>query len=119
VSATTATATRHVTVEGIGDVGVTSSERGEGHPFLLLHGGAGPVTVTAWADKLAQARHAYVLTPVNPGFDGTPRPEGLDSAHGLARLYVALLDQLGLADVSVVGNSIGGWIAADPTLARS
>jgi hypothetical protein len=67
---------------------------------LLLHGGAGPITVTAWADKLAEARPAWVLTPVDPGFDGTPRPAGLDSARGLARLYVALLDQLGLADVS-------------------
>jgi pimeloyl-ACP methyl ester carboxylesterase len=119
VSVTTTTATRHVTVEGIGDVDVTLSERGEGHPFLLLHGGAGPVTVTAWADKLAEARHARVLTPVDPGFDGTPRPRGLDSAGAVARLYVALLDQLGLADVSVVGNSIGGWIAAEMAIVGS
>jgi pimeloyl-ACP methyl ester carboxylesterase len=105
--------TDHVTVEGIGTVDVTVSERGEGHLFVLLHGGGGPLTVTGWADQFAGARHARVLTPVHPGFDGTPRPEALDSIGALARLYVGLLDQLELHDVTVVGNSIGGWIAAE------
>jgi pimeloyl-ACP methyl ester carboxylesterase len=112
------TTTRHLTLDGIGDVDVSVSDsvcKGgeEGHPVLLLHGGGGPLTVTAWADQLAQARHARVLTPVHPGFNGTARPGNLDSAGGLARLYVALLDDLELTDVTVVGNSIGGWIAAE------
>ncbi|MGH7041834.1 MAG: alpha/beta fold hydrolase [Acetobacteraceae bacterium] len=119
MSATTATAIHQVTVEGIGDVDVTVSERGEGHPVLLLHGGGGPLTVTGWADKLAEARHARVLTPVHPGFNGTPRPGALDSVPALARLYVALLDRLELADVTVVGNSIGGWIAAEMAILGS
>jgi pimeloyl-ACP methyl ester carboxylesterase len=107
------TAIQHLTVDGIGPVDVTVAERGEGHPILLLHGGGGPATVSPWADKLADARHARVLTPVHPGFNGTPRPEALNSVGALARTYVALLDQLGLRDVTVVGNSIGGWIAAE------
>ena len=106
-------ATSHVTVEGIGAVDVTVSERGAGHPVLLLHGGGGPLTVTAWADRLAETRRARVLTPVHPGFNGTPRPDGLDSVSALARLYQALLAELALDDVTVVGNSIGGWIAAE------
>jgi pimeloyl-ACP methyl ester carboxylesterase len=107
------TAIQHLMVDGIGPVDVTVAERGEGHPILLLHGGGGPATVSPWADKLADARHARVLTPVHPGFNGTPRPEALDSVRGLARTYVALLGQLGLRDVTVIGNSIGGWIAAE------
>ena len=102
-----------VTVENIGTVEVAVSERGEGRPVLLLHGGGGPLTVAPWADRLAEARHARVLTPVHPGFNGTPRPGDLDSVGALARLYVALLDELALRDVTVVGNSIGGWIAAE------
>ncbi|HXT87780.1 MAG TPA: alpha/beta hydrolase [Trebonia sp.] len=113
MSAAATTASRRVTVESIGVVEVAVTERGAGHPVLLLHGGGGPQTVTAWADGLAAARGARVLTPVHPGFNGTPRPRDLDSIGGLARLYVALLDELGLHDVTVVGNSIGGWIAAE------
>ena len=34
-------------------------------------------------------------------------------------LYAELIDQLGLDDVTVVGNSIGGWIAAEMALLKS
>jgi pimeloyl-ACP methyl ester carboxylesterase len=108
-----------LTVPGIGAVEVTATERGQGHPILLLHGGGGPLTVTPWADRLAGAEHARVLTPVHPGFNGTPRPGALDSIAGLAATYVAMLDALDLHDVIVVGNSIGGWIAAEMALLNS
>jgi pimeloyl-ACP methyl ester carboxylesterase len=113
------TATRTVTVDGIGAVPVSYGDRGTGHPFLLLHGGAGPQSVTGFADRLGEAGPARVVTPVHPGFAGTPRPAGLNSIAGLARLYVSLLDGLGLDGVTVVGNSVGGWIAAEMALAGS
>jgi pimeloyl-ACP methyl ester carboxylesterase len=113
------TATRTVTVDGIGAVPVTYGGRGTGHPFVLLHGGAGPQSVTGFADQLAEVGPARVITPVHPGFAGTPRPAALSSIASLARLYATLLDELGLADVTVVGNSIGGWIAAEMALAGS
>jgi pimeloyl-ACP methyl ester carboxylesterase len=107
------TATTAVTVDGLGAVPVTYSDRGTGPAFLLLHGGAGPQSVTGFADQLAEAGPARVITPVHPGFAGTARPARLDSVADLARLYAALLDELGLAGVTVIGNSVGGWIAAD------
>ncbi|MBD3006616.1 alpha/beta fold hydrolase [Streptomyces sp. 5-10] len=85
----------------------------QGHPFLLLHGGGGPQTVTPFASLLAEQRPARVYTPVHPGFDGTDRPEWLTSVTTLAKAYAQLLDALDLRDVAVVGNSIGGWIAAE------
>ena len=112
----TSTTTHSVTVPGIGRAEVTVTERGEGRPFLLLHGGGGPQTVSGFADLLAEAGPARVITPIHPGFGGTPRPDALDTVRGLAALYVALLDQLGLAGVTVAGNSIGGWIAAEMAL---
>jgi pimeloyl-ACP methyl ester carboxylesterase len=112
--------TKHsLVVEGIGPVEVTVAEGGDGHPFLVLHGGAGPLSVSAFADLLTTTRHAQVIVPTHPGFGGTPRPESLDSIAGLARVYAALLDQLDLQDVTVVGNSIGGWIAAEMALLES
>ena len=100
-----------------GEVPVTVAERGDGAPVLLLHGGAGPDSFTGFADELA-ARFGYrVLTPVNPGFGGTPRPEGLDSVRKLAEVYARLLAELDLTGVIVAGNSIGGWVAAEVALA--
>lgn len=84
-----------------------------GQPFLLLYGGGGPQTVAAFAALLAEQRPARVYAPVHPGFDATARPDGLTDVPQLARLYGRLLDALDLTDVAVVGNSIGGWIAAE------
>jgi pimeloyl-ACP methyl ester carboxylesterase len=104
-------------VEGLGSVAVTVSERGSGQPVLLLHGGAGPMSVGPWAELLARTRPLRVITPIHPGFMGTPRPEGLTDVRGVARVYAALLERLGIERATVVGNSVGGWIAAELALA--
>jgi pimeloyl-ACP methyl ester carboxylesterase len=105
--------------DGIGSVDVAVVDRGVGQPFLLLHGGGGPDTIAGFAELLATSYPARVITPTHPGFGGTARPEALHTIGQLAALYVALLDQLDLTDVTVVGNSIGGWIAAEMALAKS
>jgi pimeloyl-ACP methyl ester carboxylesterase len=113
------TATRTVPVDGIGPVEVTIADYGSGQPFLLLHGGAGPASVTGFAETFAADHDARVLVPTHPGFGGTARPESLASIRGLAALYNAVLDQLDLQDVTVIGNSIGGWITAEIALMKS
>jgi pimeloyl-ACP methyl ester carboxylesterase len=115
----TTSTTYHLTADGIGDVELSVTERGEGRPFLLLHGGAGPLSVAGFADLLAETDHVRVITPAHPGFGGTPRPETLHSSGGLAALYIALLDALDLDDVTVIGNSVGGWIASEIAIAGS
>ncbi|MFE9448929.1 alpha/beta fold hydrolase [Streptomyces sp. NPDC006739] len=104
-----------------GDLEVTVDDRGpsQGRPFLLLHGGGGPQTVATFAGLLAGRRPARVVTPVHPGFGGTARPDRLTDITALAQAYVQLLDELGLKDVTVVGNSLGGWIAAELALLGS
>jgi pimeloyl-ACP methyl ester carboxylesterase len=108
-----ATTTTELTLEG---VPLTVGQQGAGQPVLLLHGGGGPQSVSAFAELLASSRPARVITPVHPGFGGTPRPDTLSTISGLARLYANLLDALELRDVIVVGNSVGGWIAAELAL---
>jgi len=110
------TSTHRIPVAGYGTVEVSVSEKGEGRPFLLLHGGGGPLTLSLFADLLTAQRPARVITPTHPGFGGTPRPDSLAGVPGLAALYIALLAELDLRDVIVIGNSIGGWIAAEMAL---
>lgn len=92
---------------------VIYTERGAGRPVLLLHGGAGPRSVAGFAERLAAELPARVITPTHPGFDGTE--QSVDSIRELAGRYLELID--GLDGVTVIGNSIGGWIAAEMAIA--
>ncbi|WP_405878202.1 alpha/beta hydrolase [Streptomyces sp. NBC_01136] len=112
------TRTVHTLALDSGDLDITFGDRGQGHPFLLLHGGGGQ-TVSPFAQLLAQQRQARVLTPFHPDFGGTARPDWLTDVPGLAQVYGRLLDDLDLTDVTVVGNSIGGWTAAELVLLGS
>ena len=78
---------------------------------LVLHGGGGPRTVAPIVAHLAPAFH--VVAPTHPGWDGTPRPYGIDSVPALATEYLEQLVTAGEQDVVVVGSSIGGWIALE------
>ena len=72
--------------------------------------------MTPFAELLASTHSARVITPTHPGFAGTPRAEGTRTVRDLAALYVDLVTQLDLRDVTVVGNSVGGWIASEMAL---
>jgi pimeloyl-ACP methyl ester carboxylesterase len=100
-------------------VDVVVDDRGEGQPYLLLHGGAGPGSMTRFASLLAERHKVRVITPTHPGFALTKRPDGLKDVRGLAQVYAGLLDRLGVSDVTVIGNSIGGWIAVELALLNS
>lgn len=113
------TNTRSLTLPEVGDIEVTMDERGEGQTFLLLHGGAGPQSMAGFSALLAEREQGRVLTPIHPGFTGTPRPERLTTPSGLAVVYQALLEDLAADDVTIIGGSIGGWIAAELALLAS
>src|ERR1700761_2839943 len=103
----TATTTRTVQLGNglevtIDELGNTAASPGAG--VLLLHGGAGPRSMAGLAGALSE--HAYVVTPVHPGFEGTPRVPWLNSVADLADVYLDLLAELKLDAVMVIGNSI-------------
>jgi pimeloyl-ACP methyl ester carboxylesterase len=93
------------------EIEFTMNESGEGAPVLVLHGGGGPATVTGLAAQLAQQHH--VLVPTHPGWNGTPRPEWLSGIDDLAICYLREMKLRGLRHVTVIGSSLGGWLAAE------
>lgn len=98
----------------VGDCMINYHDRGQGDPILLIHG-SGP-GVTAWANWRGVipplAQRARVIAPDMLGFGYTrcPMDRPLDQDAWVAQL-VGLLDALGIANVSIVGNSFGGAIA--------
>ena len=116
MSAPTTTGTSRTVTIATG-MSITIDEYGagtEGTCVLMLHGGAGPRTVAGISAALSP--HVHVIAPPHPGSDGTPRPERFDSIADLAEAYLDLLDELDLTRVMVVGNSVGGRIAAEMAL---
>jgi pimeloyl-ACP methyl ester carboxylesterase len=110
---------RVVPLAGDASVEIATTDNGAGRPYLLLHGGAGPQSMDAFAEELASVPDTRVIVPTHPGFGGMPRPDTISSVRDLSRLYLALLDALDLDDVTVIGNSVGGWITAELALLAS
>jgi len=111
--------TRTLRVGLADEVEVTIQDRDRTRPYLLLHGGGGAATMAGFADLLAERTHSRVLLPTHPGFGGTPKAAALTGVTALAQAYVALLEQLDVTDVTVIGNSFGGWLAAEIALQQS
>lgn len=86
-------------------------ERGSGRPLLFLHSGEGLQPNWPWLDALAE--NFRVIAPNHPGWGGSPLPRWVSSVDDLAYLYLDLAAQIDLQDAFIVGNSFGGWIAAE------
>jgi pimeloyl-ACP methyl ester carboxylesterase len=88
-------------------------ERGEGAPVVLLHGLMG--NMHDWEPVLdIVADGSRAIAPTLPVFD----PALADvSVEGLARWVVRFLDALGLEQVTLGGNSLGGHVALATALA--
>lgn len=88
-------------------------ESGDGPPLLLLHG-SGP-GVSGWAnfgDNLSFfARNRRVIVPDLPGYGRTPASLGASPPETVA-VVLDLIDQLGLDQVDIIGNSFGGMIGS-------
>lgn len=84
---------------------------GRGEPLLFLHGANGAPVVLPFMEKLAQ--RFDVLIPEHPGYGKSDEPEWLENIHDIAFFYLDFLKQLNLKNVTVVGSSMGGWIAME------
>jgi pimeloyl-ACP methyl ester carboxylesterase len=95
----------------IGNVGIDLWREGKGRPVLYLHPGDGFAEDDPFLALLK--RHYDVLAPWHPGFGHSDFPKGWDTVDDLAYFYFDFLDQLDLSDVTLIGASFGGWIAAE------
>jgi pimeloyl-ACP methyl ester carboxylesterase len=84
---------------------------GSGRTLLVLHHDIGTVERLPFYDALA-ARFD-VIVPHHPGWGKSERPQWLRHPRDIAAIYQALLADLGIGDVSLVGLGFGGWIAAE------
>ena len=93
---------------------VTSGESGPA--VILLHGGIEGSSGTAgfrFMCNFLGARGFRVYAPDRPGFGKSDMPDWLDDIHDLVFFYLDFLAHEGLAGVHLVGNSLGGWLAAE------
>jgi pimeloyl-ACP methyl ester carboxylesterase len=108
---------QHVHRIEIGGTPVNYAEIGSGPPVLFVHGLGG--CWQNWLENLpffaAAGRRAIALDL--PGFGASPMPPWEVTVPAYGRLLNDFCAALGLEDVVLVGNSLGGFIAAETAIA--
>jgi pimeloyl-ACP methyl ester carboxylesterase len=95
-------------------------ELGEGEPLLFLHGLSGGWQ--NWLENLPHFGSRYRAIALDfPGFGTSPMPEWEIGMPAYARLVRDFCEELGLEGTTLIGNSMGGFVAveaatADPEL---
>jgi pimeloyl-ACP methyl ester carboxylesterase len=83
---------------------------GRGPAVVLVHGFAS--SLYTWKDVLPALVPAHDVVALDlPGFGGSERPADL-SFEKLPEAVLGLVDELGIDQVALVGNSMGGAVAA-------
>jgi pimeloyl-ACP methyl ester carboxylesterase len=95
----------------IGGIDVQAWVSGRGDPVLVLHGAGGNRGFTRWTTMLAE--RYTVWAPTHPGFGRSGDAEWMEGVDDLARFYLWFIDAARLGRPHVIGQSIGGWIAAE------
>ncbi|HEY2540068.1 MAG TPA: alpha/beta hydrolase [Stellaceae bacterium] len=96
--------------------GSSAGNRGR-RSILLMHGFDTVDPEAPFLDRLA--RLGEIIAPSAPGFGNSPRPEDFDTIYDLIHLYRAVLDISPGDDITVLGFSFGGWLAAEVAAAST
>jgi pimeloyl-ACP methyl ester carboxylesterase len=92
-------------------VNVRLHRAGRGPSVLFLHGAGGVPQWLPFFDALAERCTLWV--PEHPGFGGSDDPPWIRSMADLALFYLDFVEEAGLDRVHLIGNSLGGWLAAE------
>jgi pimeloyl-ACP methyl ester carboxylesterase len=91
-------------------------ELGEGEPILFVHGISG--CWQNWLENLPRfARTHRVIALDLPGFGASPMPSWRIDMPAYGRLLHDFCEKLGVERATVVGNSMGGFIAVEAVTA--
>jgi pimeloyl-ACP methyl ester carboxylesterase len=89
---------------------VAYQDAGDGETLLLIHGMAG--SSDTWRDVIPQlAKNFRVIAPDLLGHGQSDKPRGDYSLGAFAASLRDLLDELGIARATIIGQSLGGGIA--------
>ena len=94
-----------------GGVSIEIERRGSGRPLLLLCGEEQLELEAGFVDELA--KNFEVILPSPAGFGHSDRPDWVSNVDDLSYMMLDVMDELALKDVTIVGCSLGGWIAAE------
>lgn len=88
-------------------------ELGSGQPTLLfVHGLSG--SWQNWLENLPHFSRSHRVVALDlPGFGDSPLPPWEISIEAYGRFLIDFCDAIGVADCVVVGNSMGGFVAAE------
>ena len=93
------------------DISVRMLRGGSGTPVLFLHGANGLPPWLPFFELIAAKCDLRV--PEHPGYGTSDNPAWLRNIGDLAMYYLDFLDGLGVDKVHLVGQSLGGWTAAE------
>jgi pimeloyl-ACP methyl ester carboxylesterase len=86
-------------------------EGGSGPPLVFLHGAGGVTAEDPFLNALAE--HFHVHAPLLPGYGDSEECPELRDMLDITLHYWDVVDALGLKDPVLVGQSMGGMIAAE------
>ncbi|MDH3239214.1 MAG: alpha/beta hydrolase [Alphaproteobacteria bacterium] len=95
----------------IQDIELEVERRGSGAPLVLLDDEESLTRESGVVDELAKSFE--VIIPEAPGFGKSSRPDWIESMDDISYIMLDYLDQAGIEKATLLGFSLGGWIAAE------
>lgn len=101
----------------VGGISVRYSDSGSGEPVLLIHGLGG--SIESWTNNAGElAKSLRVIAVDLPGFGLSDKPKMSYTIKFYKDFAIEFLKLLKLDQVSIVGSSLGGHIAAEIAISR-